>query len=479
MKKVIIASIILSASFATASAGVVVDNVSVDNFSAQRNGNYLALDMDVSLSELEVKSNNCVVLRPCIVNGADTLALDPIAVYGRRRYYHYLREGGDGLVTDGAVIFRAKDMPDTVAYHRLLPYEPWMDGATLTMSRIDRGCCGKTLLSERGDIGRFVLPQTDILSSAIFFPELVYIRPDGEREKHRALEGSAYIDFPVNRTEIYPDYRRNSAELAAISATIDAVRNDADASIESVSLKGYASPEGSYARNRQLAIGRTEALRSHIGRLYDFGGSIVKTDYEPEDWAGLRRAVEGSNLEHRSEILALIDSDMAPDAKEARIKSLYPDEYRFMLDTFYPALRHTDYRVSYVVRSYSDPAEILRVMKSRPQNLDQNEFYIAASVLEPGSDDFTEVFETAVRMFPDDEIANLNAANAAMRRGDLDAADRYLAKAGDSPEAVYARGAVAIRRSDFDTARGYLRRAADAGLRQAAETLSQLDEKTR
>lgn len=150
-----------------------------------------------------------------------------------------------------------------------------------------------------------------------------------------------------------------------------------------------------------------------------------------------------------------------------------------MLDNFYPALRHTDYRVSYIVRSFSDPAEILRIMKSRPQNLDQNEFYVAASGLEPGSDEFTEVFETAVRMFPDDPVANLNAANAAMRRGDLDAADRYIAKAGDSPEAIYARGAIAIRRSDFDTARRYLRQAADAGLSQAEATLTELNEKTR
>ena len=482
MKKIIIASILLSASATAARAGVIVDNVAVENFTAERNGNYLAIAMDVDLSGLDVKTNNCVVLSPCLINGADTLALDPIAVYGRRRYYHYLRSGADSLVPapDRSFVYRASDRPDAVSYSRLVSYQPWMDGAVLTMRRIDRGCCGKVLLADSGEIGRCILPQTDtdILNSAVFFPELVYIRPAGEREKHRALEGRAYIDFPVNRTELRPDYRRNSAELAAIIATIDTVRNDRDASIDTVTLKGYASPESPYANNRRLAIGRTEALRRYINRLYDFGSATVITDYEPEDWDGLRRAVASSNLDNRDAIIALIDSDMDPDAKEARIKALYPDDYSFMLQTYYPALRHTDYRVSYVVRSFSDPAEILRIMKSRPQNLDQNEFYVAASELEPGSDEFTEVFETAVRMFPDDEIANLNAANAAMRRGDLDGADRYLAKAGSSPEAVYARGAVAIRRYDFDTARRYLRQAADAGLRQAELTLDELNEKT-
>lgn len=34
-----------------------------------------------------------------------------------------------------------------------------------------------------------------------------------------------------------------------------------------------------------------------------------------------------------------------------------------------------------------------------------------------GSEEYNETFEVAVRMFPDDEVANLNAANAAMARG--------------------------------------------------------------
>ena len=85
------------------------------------------------------------------------------------------------------------------------------------------------------------------------------------------------------------------------------------------------------------------------------------------------------------------------------------------------------------------------------------------------------MFETAVRMFPDDSIANLNAANAAMRRGDLTGAKRYLAKAGNSPETVYARGALAIRQKDYDNARRYLNEAKSLGLEQAGTTLEQLE----
>ena len=202
-----------------------------------------------------------------------------------------------------------------------------------------------------------------------FFPELIFVQPKAEIMKSRSLSGSAYIDFPVDQTVIYPDYRRNTTELGKIQATIDSVRNDKDVTITSVWLKGFASPESPYKHNTELAIGRTAALKKHIGQLYHFADSIIQTDYEPEDWAGLRRYVEQSNINYRAEILALIDSDMEPDAKEAKIKRTYPDEYRFMLQNFYPALRHTDYRIDYNIRKFNKVEEIKRIMAEQPQKL--------------------------------------------------------------------------------------------------------------
>ena len=276
---------------------------------------------------------------------------------------------------------------------------------------------------------------------------------------------------------IYPEYRRNTAELGKIEASIDSVRSDKDVTITAVWLKGFASPESPYKHNTELAIGRTAALKKHISQLYHFADNIIQTDYEPEDWAGLRRYVEKSNLDHRKEILEMIDSNLEPDEKEAKIKRTYPEEYRFLLQNCYPALRHTDYRIDYTIRSYNNAEEIRRIMAERPQNLDLNEFYVVAGTHEPGTKEFTEVFETAVRMYPDDETANLNAANAAIRQGDYETARRYIDKAGNSAEAVYARAALAIREKDYKTAVTYLEKARDMGLEKAAATLAELKER--
>lgn len=446
----------------------ILPGVSVENFNMNRNGKYLTVTMDIDLSELDVNSNRAVLLTPRLVNGTDSIDLPSIGIYGHRRYYYYIRNGISTISGETEKSFKASNKPEQLEYDNHIPYENWMDGATLKFHRSDWGCCQEILAEYDGLLGRH---------REAFFPELVFVQPKAEVMKSRSLSGSAYIDFPVDQTVIYPDYRRNTVELGKIQATIDSVRNDKDITITSVWLKGFASPESPYKHNTDLAIGRTAALKKHIGQLYHFADNIIQTDYEPEDWAGLRRFVEQSNIDHRTEILAMIDSDMEPDAKEAKIKRTYPQEYRFMLQNFYPALRHTDYRIDYNIRTFSEADEIRRIMAEQPQKLSLNEFYLVAGKYEPGTDEFTDVFETAVRMFPNDEIANLNAANAAIRRDDFATARRYLAKAGDSTEAVYARGALAVREKDYATARRYLSKAKEMGLEKAASTLKELDER--
>ena len=79
------------------------------------------------------------------------------------------------------------------------------------------------------------------------------------------------------------------------------------------------------------------------------------------------------------------------------------------------------------------------MIKTRPQLLSQNEMFMVAQTYEPGSKEVTEVMEIAVRMFPDDPTANLNAACTRLNVGDAEGAKPYLDKAGNSLEAEAAR----------------------------------------
>ncbi len=451
---------------------VSVDGVTVNGPIIEHSGEYLKVGMDMDLSGLNVRSNRAVLLTPHLTNDTDSLDLPSIGIYGRQRYFFYVRNG-KSMITEGEESYRAKDKPESVTYSQVLEYPEWAAGSSLKLHLrwSEYGCCN-TLLDQLDG-----LLYTEVIA---FYPELIYLRPQGVAEKARSLSGSARVEFVVDKTDIRPSYRNNVAELGKITASIDSVRRDSDVTITRLYLKGYASPEDTYAHNTDLAKGRTAAVKEYVKGLYDFDESVFETDYEPEDWEGLREYVEATDkLGNKDKILELIDSDLEPDAKEWQIRFGYPTDYAYLLKNCYPALRHTYYEVNYVVRTYTDIEEIRRIFEDHPNKLSLNELYLLSQEYEPGSEEFLEVFETAVRMYPDDEAANLNAANAALRRFDAKKAGKYLAKAGESGEAEYARGVCAYWESDYDAAIGHFRSAQEKGIEQAADVLEKLEDADR
>lgn len=440
-----------------------------DTFAMKRQGDRFLINLALDYSGLKVSSNRAKVIEPRLVNGNDSITLQPVGIYGHRRYYYYKRNSSDGTMIAGEdeKAYIKSKAPNKMDYNIDIPYAEWMNGATMTVNTCEYGCCNNIEAMQTDTLG--------IFNFFVFHPQWVFVRPQEQGPKTRQLSGRAFIDFPVDQTVIYPDYRRNATELGKIQATIDSVRNDSDVTITKVWLKGFASPESPYSHNTDLSLGRVAALKSHIQKLYHFAPGVIETDNEPEDWEGLRRFVEESNLEHKAQILELIDSNMAPDPKEARIKKLYPQEYKFMLTQFYPALRHTDYRIDYQIRQFTDINELREIFRKDPTKLSLGEFFTLAASYPEGSEEFNNVFDTAVRMYPTDPTANLNAATAALQSGNYKLAKRFLANAGDSATASYSRGIYAALTEDYAQAREQFVKAANAGMTQAADALSQLD----
>lgn len=444
-----------------------IPEVEIKDFTLELKDDYINLDLDLDLSQLGVRGTQVVVLTPQLIKDADTLKLKSIGIYGRNRRIYYQRNEHIKPTHPGDIDLRASEKQETIDYQSSVAFMEWMDGCRLVLTREDCGCCGHSdIVAESRLVERFPLEA--------YYPELIYLRPEREVVKTREISGSAFVDFPVSETIIYPTYRNNVAELAKITGTIDSVKNDSDITIKSVFIKGFASPESPYSNNTRLAKGRTEALKVYVENMYHFGEGFIKTDYEPEDWAGLERYVEASSLQHKEQILEVIRSDREPDTREWLIKSTWKEEYRFLLKNCYPALRHSDYTIEYEVKSYADPKEIEKVLHTAPQNLSLEEFYILAQTYESGSDAFNDLFETAVRMYPNDPVANLNAANSAILRKDYRGALRFLEKAGDMPEAIYARGALEVYMEDCEAAKPYLMEAKKLGVEKAEEVLTEI-----
>ena len=457
MKKLIIFLAILGGSFATLSA-----QTDSRSYIMAREGSSFNVGLNLNLDTIDVKSNRMVVLTPMVVAGADTVNLSSVGLLGRRRYFYYERNEKRYPEVFENENYRKSASPDTYSWNETMPFKKWMDGATLKLHKQVYGCCNDVIEDNIIDLRTF----ND------YHPVFKWIVPEAEMMKVRALEGSAYIDFVVSTTDIRPNYRDNHRELGKIIGTIDSLKADADITMDTIHIKGYASPESPYENNTRLAKGRTQALKDYVSQLYKFDEDFILTSYEPEDWEGLRKYVAASNINNKEALLEIIDCNLEPDPKEWKLKSTFPKEYKFLLESCYPALRHSDYRIVYKIKTYTNIEDLKRVFKEAPVKLSLREFFNLSTAYQPGTEEFSQVFEVAALVYPDNETANLNAANAAMGTNELEKAERYLNKAGNSPEAVYARGVLEALKQDYAKAKEHFAEAAampdNASVKEAA-----------
>lgn len=438
------------------------NSIRLDQLKVERTDGNLVLSMNLNMDSLDLPSNIRFVFTP-IVKGVDKqVEMPQIIVNGRKQDISYRRSGYRNYADNVTAVRRKNNTPQTVQYSAVLPYEEWMKNCNVEFAEDLCGC---------GD----VLDENTIVVRKLRTPYMPYLRPQAEVQKERHEEGRAFVDFPVDKITLYPEYRNNPRELNKIIQTINLVKEDKNTTITGIKIHGFASPESPYDHNAYLAENRARTLKNYVRQLLQLEDRIFTVDFTPEDWDGLRHYVVESALQHKAEILELIDNQsLDPDAKEWRIKMNYPEDYQVMLNSWYPALRHSDYVVTYSVRPFS-VEEAKEILKTKPQQLSLEEMFLVAQTYQPGSPEFNDVMETAVRMFPDSETANINAACARMESGDYESAKRYLSKAGNSPQAWHARGVLELLEGNITEARRFLEAAKKAGAPGVDKNIQLLD----
>ena len=404
-----------------ANSSIKVENVRVSHTDKQ-----ITLSMTLNLDSLQMPTNNQFVLSPSITTADGDVAMPKIVVNGNRQHIMQQRNRHNNYGADAYIVKRTNGKPQQIAYLRSISYDKKLVDYKVLINE-DLCGCGDNLANTQYELMEYRRPTAK------------FVRPEVVAEKIRELDKRAYIDFPVNRTELNPLYRRNPEQLDSIIKTINTLKEDKNLTVLAVNIHGFASPEGRFESNDRLAKGRAQTLMEYVQRMVRIDEDLFSVSHTAEDWDGLRKFIAESNMEHKQQILDIANNtSIKEDEREAKIKTAFADEYKFLLAACYPALRHSDYHIKYKVRPFN-VEEAKALVKTRPQLLSQNEMYMVAQTYEPGSKEFNEIMETAVRMYPDDPTANLNAACTRLNAGDAEGAKPYLDKAGDSEEAKAAR----------------------------------------
>ena len=238
----------------------------IEEATLTRNGTLMTVNMEMMFNKMQMHGDKAIVYTPYIVNGSDSLALQPIGLYSRLRWIQYERKGDLALGGPEEISMKYSDRPAVMNYIQHVNFQPWMNGAHLAVKADVYECCRRLTDQDLADLGAKYKEFTPTYLYQTV-PDILSIT---DVEKTRELSGRAFVDFKVNQIVILPDYRNNTAELGKIIASIDSVKNDPDVTVTSITIKGTASPEGPYDNNVRLAKGRTEALKEYVRKLYYF-----------------------------------------------------------------------------------------------------------------------------------------------------------------------------------------------------------------
>ena len=361
-----------------------------------------------------------------------------------------------------------------------IPYYPWMEHANISMNEYLHNCSGDYQIGSRALVAD-INPLREVVKPTEWNPQpdvyrkmVCFMVPEVEQVKKRAALAELYIGYPVNVYEVRPAFGDNAMELLKADELMRSVTTNELITLNSLNITGYASPDGPYAGNERLAKNRSEGFKRYLINKYNAVSRDAKTNWIAEDWAGFREMVFKSDLPNRNEMMSIIDDDrLSPDAKDKALQAVEPwsEAYKVILENMYPKLRRIILTADYTVQNVNDE-RAKELIYTDPEMLSLSEMYRLANLYKPGSREYLDVYRIAAEQYPNDIIANNNAAAALMMIGDTESAKQYMQKLEDNINRAYINlGAYYYIEGDMQKAEHYFLLARAAGIEQADQNL--------
>lgn len=447
----------------------------------------LRIDFWLDVQEYRLSPARSYTFTPLLRGQGYLRELPPIVLTGARRYRFDRREEHLTVHTKAPVVpyvryvGREASRTDSIHYVYTLPYEEAMNGASFVLMRESKDCCELKLMGLDMVAANVMRPgenssREDQASKSCTpcipcIPMVSYLPPKLERVKFRSRKAVIRIDYPVNRYDVYPGYLNNVRELQKL----DSLMPDEDlAVIRSVDIRGYASPEGPYEHNVMLASSRAGKFADYMVEKYALPRSIFTVEWTPEDWEGLEELLKRNRPPHYEEALDIIRQYGVFEGRESQLMSLRGGTvYNRMKKEEFVWLRRIVVKINYDVRGVTNE-EAAELLHTDPSMLSLQEMYRLAWIYGPGTDSYREVYEIAARQYPDDPVANINAASAVIMSGDFRQAHRYLDHLKDDFRAWNDLGVLAMMEGDREAAEKWFRKALDVEPQRALENLNKL-----
>lgn len=286
----------------------------------------------------------------------------------------------------------------------------------------------------------------------------------------------ANIKFLINQANIRKSELKNNSvqEFVEMLKKINADREGFN--VQNVEIQAYASPEGGVKLNDKLAGNRKNESKKYVKNTLKRTkvNADIDAHYTAQDWDGFQKLVAASNLQDKEVILRVLSMYEDPQEREQQIRNMSAG-FRELADGILPELRRSRLIINYETIGRSDE-QIKAQYSEDASKLSADELLYSATLDEPVAKQ-EEIYKKTAETYPNDYRAYNNLAALALAKGDTAKAREYAQKAAslgaNTPEAQANLGLLSLIDGNVqDAERAIAKSSGSESVNQAIGTLA-------
>ena len=349
----------------------------------------------------------------------------------------------------------------TATFEEVVAYNPSMEATDLKLT-------GKIY---KGTKEKDVLPETKIADGTIITPLLVHnefkmLLAEDKLVRTNDKSVSALINFEKGKSVVRkPELTDKDVMDLVIWLTTAQANNKI--MINSIDIKGYASPDGEEAKNSNLSIERSRMARNAFMDLMKKASMMLYADSSKysvnglgEDFVGFQdQLAMTTTIPEADKALFLRVIGMTADLaeREKQMAALGKTYLELEKDVF-PMIRRSVITVNYTEKGWTD-AELISASTSNPNSLTVEELLFTATKLTNDVAEKARIYQVATTVAPSDYRTHNNLGAVKYMQNKMSEAKASLEKANNLMDNSMSKNnlaGVAMSSGDRETAKKLL-----------------------
>ncbi len=299
----------------------------------------MQINMSLYLRDYFVNLGDSLTLTPIIKSDKKTISLPNIIIVGNNYAFYWSNNIG--------VFLKGKNSPTHMSYNVNVPYEAWMENSQLIVKTDLNRIGGSELYSNIEKLKDRPTSGYDNFKHVSTPPAQTYNITSTESED-KSIRAVIYsLRYPYKKAMMISQ----SQELNSLNDEMDRIMHDDNIVLIRIDINVTTSIDGVYLDNDELTLKQANAFKNYLQKSYNIPEAYFRIKGASEDWDGLARQVEDSDMPYKQDVLNVMSKYGIFNGRERELMLLKSGEpYVYMKNHMFPQSQQVECRILYKER---------------------------------------------------------------------------------------------------------------------------------